>query len=183
MLSMSKHDTFSFPMRNIELKVQTSDHEQIRRRLKSVGALYKGKLLQTDTYFAVNRGRLKIREINRKEFELISYKRPNVATHKQCDFEVLKLSKREAMMLHRMLSEALGILVTVVKCRELWMFGNTRIHLDSIRGLGTFLELESQVVYGIAKARKEYDKIYSLLELGRHKKIKGSYSDLLTKKH
>jgi len=43
---------------------------------------------------------------------------------------------REALL------RALGVRGVVEKRREVFMAGQTRIHLDEVRGLGSFLELE-----------------------------------------
>jgi predicted adenylyl cyclase CyaB len=77
-----------------------------------------------------------------------------------------------------------GKLVTVEKKRSLWMYKNTRIHIDNVKDLGRFLELETVVKNGdIKKAKKEYAEIMELLNLSRYKKERESYSDLLLKKH
>lgn len=39
-------------------------------------------------------------------------------------------------------TRALGVTQTVVKTRVLYLNGQTRVHLDSVEGLGDFLELE-----------------------------------------
>ena len=41
-----------------------------------------------------------------------------------------------------MLGQALGVLGVVRKQRLLYLVGQTRVHLDSVEGLGDFLELE-----------------------------------------
>jgi len=47
------------------------------------------------------------------------------------------------MRCHRgILDRALGRTGTVTKTRDLYLVGQTRIHLDQVEGLGDFLELE-----------------------------------------
>jgi hypothetical protein len=55
-------------------------------------------------------------------------------------YEVVPLADPDA--LEAVLASALGIRVVVRKRRELWLIGRTRVHLDRVDGLGTFLELE-----------------------------------------
>ena len=58
-------------MKNIELKIKVNDFRRTEKRLKRLGAKYCGALNQKDTYFNCAEGRLKIRETNNKNFELI----------------------------------------------------------------------------------------------------------------
>jgi len=72
----------------------------------------------------------------------------------------------------------------------LYIFKNTRIHLDEVYGinelqhklkkLGFFLELENVILNG--KAKHEFDKIISLLNLNVEQQIRASYRDLITAK-
>ena len=70
--------------------------------------------------------------------------------------------------------------IVVEKKRELWMHKNTRIHLDKVKKLGTFLELETIVgKKNIIGARAEQHQAIQLLGLSSFSKVKGSYSDLI----
>ena len=66
----------------------------------------------------------------------------------------------------------------------MWIYKNTRIHLDDVNKLGKFLELET-VIDGInlINAKKEHEKVIKLLNIAQCKKIKKSYSDLLLNKN
>lgn len=166
-------------MKNIELKVKLRDTHALVSRLRTSGARFKGVLKQIDTYYHCNDGRLKLRIINGTKSELIFYRRPDTASHKISEFEIFPLAKKQSRQIHKILKLALGIKITVVKERKLWMYKNTRIHLDRVRGLGCFLELESQIKSGKNSAQKEYDYLVENLALDRFAKIKKSYSDLL----
>lgn len=168
-------------MKNIELKIGIKDFQTIRPLLKSAGAQRIGILKQVDTYYNTKQGRLKLREINNKEFVLIFYERPDISIAKQSNYELLSLEKGQAEKLKLILKIVLGEKIVVKKKRELWLFQNTRIHMDSVTGLGTFLELETVVKQNIKNARKEYDNIYKLLKLDQYKKYQRSYSDMLLK--
>ncbi len=169
-------------MKNIELKVKVDRMQLLTRCLRSLNARFEGTLKQKDTYYHCQNGRLKIREVNGSEFMLIQYCRPDTKSHKISDFEILELSKQQCLKTKKMLKFALGIKISVVKERKLWMYKNTRIHLDAVKDLGTFLELETKITTDELLAKKEYDALISSLFLDRFVKIKKSYSDLLLAK-
>ena len=68
----------------------------------------------------------------------------------------------------------------VRKRRELWILDATRIHLDEVEGLGTFVELEtvSEGAPG-ADERHEHDRVWTALGLDARDTVAGSYIDLL----
>ena len=72
-------------------------------------------------------------------------------------------------------------LVTVKKEREIFIADNIRIHVDTVKGLGKFLEFEV-IIKTISKARKDMEKLVEYFELDEKQFIKISYSDLLLRK-
>jgi adenylate cyclase class IV len=68
---------------------------------------------------------------------------------------------------------------TVVKRRQLWILDATRIHLDEVDGLGSFVELET-VFEGATEpgARAEHERVVALLGIRPESAIPGSYIDL-----
>lgn len=125
---------------NIEIKARTNDPAFVRQFLLDNGADFKGTDLQTDTYFKVASGRLKLRQ-GSIENNLIYYERPDQAGPKQSDFKLVPVNDGEA--LKTILAAALGIKVTVVKNREIWFIGNVKFHIDQLEGLGSFVEIEA----------------------------------------
>lgn len=80
---------------------------------------------------------------------------------------------------------ALGALETetvVEKHRQLYLYDNTRIHLDEVKGLGSFLELETLVINGKEDAEKRFKEIIKLLGLKTENEIRKSYRDLMLEK-
>ena len=69
----------------------------------------------------------------------------------------------------------------VEKVRILYAYGSTRIHLDTVQGLGTFVELE--MVIGEATSLKdagaEHQAVITALGLDVLPPVATSYSDLL----
>lgn len=71
---------------------------------------------------------------------LVQYNRPDVSGPKLSEFDILDVV--EPKKLDLMLTNSLGILGEVKKSRYLFLLEQTRIHLDKVEGLGTFLEFE-----------------------------------------
>ena len=66
------------PHLNIEIKARCADQQAIRDILRAQGADFRGTDYQTDTYFNVGYGRLKLREGN-IENALVYYEREDKA--------------------------------------------------------------------------------------------------------
>jgi predicted adenylyl cyclase CyaB len=125
---------------NIEIKARLDDLPRTRGLVAAVSDTPPQTLRQRDTFFRCTTGRLKLREIGAGQAELIFYSRPDVANAKQSDYEVTPVTEPE--LLRGVLSRALGVTQIVEKTRVLYLVGQTRVHLDSVDGLGDFLELE-----------------------------------------
>lgn len=170
-------------MKNIELKVRINSLNRMRERLVSSGVDNKGALHQIDTYFNSKKGRLKLREVNSQEFELIYYERPDTSESKVSTYQIFSFDEIQAKKIKFVLDSANGVLITVEKKRELWMYKNTRIHLDSVINLGEYAELETVVNdMSMQEAQIEHDEVVNLLGLDQYEKCDVSYSDLLLKK-
>ena len=132
-------------MKNIEIKIQINDFRKIIPLLKKLRAKHNGKLHQVDTYYNHKNSRLKTRSINNKKFEIISYQRPNKNGAKISNYQVLNIKPTKFKKVKSDLDNKFGEKVVVKKQRTLWIYKNTRIHLDKVYGLGKFLELETVV--------------------------------------
>ncbi|XP_062348554.1 uncharacterized protein LOC134043836 [Cinclus cinclus] len=136
-------------------------------------------LLQTDTFFRVPRGRLKLRRTKDGCGELIFYERPDNAGPKLSSFSITPTADPEG--LQAVLALALGVLGTVQKERLLFLLGQTRLHLDRVQGLGDFLELE--VVLRPEQSVEDGQRLARelLREFGIEERdlISGAYLDLL----
>jgi predicted adenylyl cyclase CyaB len=125
---------------NIEIKARVLDLDQIRERVEKLSDTAAQLILQQDTFFHVPHGRLKLRVLSADSGELIYYEREDASQPKLSSY--ILSSTSDPAGLRAVLAASLGILGTVTKQRWLYMVGNTRIHLDDVDGLGTFLELE-----------------------------------------
>jgi predicted adenylyl cyclase CyaB len=169
-------------MKNIELKAKVENFRTLRELLKKAGATREGILLQEDVYFNCKKGRLKLRTINNKISELIYYKRPDKNGSKLFTYDRCPIPGNQAKTLREILKETCGESISVTKKRELWMHGNTRVHLDVVKELGMFIELETVVnKKAIPQAKVEHEKVARLLQISKLPKVRWSYSDLSRK--
>jgi len=125
---------------NIEIKARVKNLEELRAIAEKLSDGACETLHQEDVFFNCTSGRLKLRIFDEHSAELISYSRPNTSGIKQSNYIIFKTS--EPGQLRTVLSKALGEIVTVRKRRRVYMAGQTRIHLDEVETLGTFMELE-----------------------------------------
>jgi predicted adenylyl cyclase CyaB len=129
--------------RNIEIKCRCAELSGVAARARTLGARDAGVLLQTDTFFRAPDARLKLRDFGDGRAELISYRRADAVTARGSDYLVCPVA--EASLLAATLEHALGSTGTVRKRRHLFLHQHTRIHLDDVVGLGTFVELETVI--------------------------------------
>lgn len=168
--------------KNIEIKAKSNNQDEIREILISRNADFKGVDHQIDTYFKVNFGRLKLREGN-IENRLVWYQRENQAGPKQSEFNTFDSAPGSS--LKETLTKALGILAIVDKKREIYYIDNIKFHIDSVEGLGTFVEIEANDAGGKIGQEKLLEQCQFFLGLFKIKKedlIPVSYSDLLLEK-
>lgn len=167
------------PHLNIEIKAKYDNHKKIRDILLSRKADFRGLDHQIDTYFKTNKCRLKLREGNIENF-LIFYERENKAGPKKS--KVILFKSESKSVLKEILKRSLGILTTVDKKREIYFIDNVKFHLDRVKGLGSFIEIEAIDRNGSIGKKKLLLQCQFYLKLFNIKKkdlIPDSYSDLL----
>jgi len=164
--------------KNLEIKAKLSSHEEIKSVLKKNKIYIEELLIQKDIYYQVERGILKLRIENDKQ-TLIFYDRNEKSKKRWSDYHLLEINETDA---NRYLKRFLNVLTIVNKKRELYIYKNTRIHLDTVKGLGCFLELETRVIKGLKDAEKRFAFMMELLKLREKKEIRASYKDLLLAK-
>ncbi|KAM6287633.1 uncharacterized protein M6G45_000120 [Spheniscus humboldti] len=179
--------------RNVEVKARLRAAAAARGAAERLGGPARGQvqgqargraqvLAQADTFFRVPRGRLKLRRTPDGRGELIFYERPDAAGPKLSCFSVTPTDDPDG--LEAVLAQALGVLGVVRKERLLYLVGQTRVHLDSVEGLGDFLELE--VVLTEEQTVEDGERVACQLmkELGIEEEdlISGAYLDLLLAK-
>lgn len=163
--------------KNLEMKIPLSELRGWGERLARLGAQFVRTVRQTDTYFIVDRGRLKLRETGGGGAELIFYDRDEAKGARWSDYHVVPVPDAGSVKL--VLSKALGTKVTVEKRRDLYLFENARIHIDRVAQLGDFLEFEVMVVDTAEGAVQLLEFLLENLSLKGIEPIKVSYCDLL----
>jgi len=160
---------------NLELKIKVTSHQSLIKILEQIGAENKEKLIQKDVYYSIPNGLLKLRIENGNE-SLIYCNRNENDKNRWSVFEVLKFANGKG---EKFFNNLFDVEVIVKKKRELFYYDDTRIHLDTVKFLGKFLELETLVINSKVDAKKRFEKIISLLKLDESKQIRKSYRDLI----
>ena len=163
--------------RNLEFKARVEDLSSLERLFKENGATFIEVLIQTDTYYCVQKGRLKLRETVGHQPELIFYERDeSSAASMQSSYDVVQLAEPS---LKDLLVKSLGVKAVVHKERRLLKLRNARVHLDQVKCLGQFLEFEVVSEGDGAGDAELLDKLKGLANSSVTEEIKSSYSDLM----
>ncbi len=175
------------PHVNYEFKAIAKDHRAIRTILKKLKARSPGIDRQIDTYFRIREGRLKIREGN-IENSVIFYRRANTARARQSRVRMIAVTARDAKTMKDILSAALGVRAVVDKRREIYFVDNVKIHLDQVRRLGKFIEVEAigdleiggrRIRSSPAKIREQALEFQRLFGIENSDIVAESYSDMV----
>ncbi len=164
---------------NVEIKAKCTDTAFIRNYLLEAGADFKGVDEQTDTYFKVYNGRLKLREGN-IENNLIFYERSDQSGPKSSHFHLVKIE--DANGLKEVLTKSTGIKVVVKKRREIYYIKNVKFHIDEVPGLGSFIEIEAgNILADLSSDQLKVQCSFYISQFGIKKEdmIELSYSDML----
>ncbi len=166
------------PRKNIEIKSRCADLESVHRLAVALGAREADVLHQCDTFFDAPKARLKLREFGDGTAELISYVRPDNTQARASEYHLAKVTQPTSLT--ACLTHALGTTGTVSKRRQLLLYRNTRIHLDAVEGLGTFVELETVVTDQTdAQAHDELRQVAEALQLRAEDSVSEPYVALL----
>lgn len=168
--------------RNVEIKAAVSDLSSLRLKLRSLTPTPSAICFHKDIFFAVHQGRLKLREFSGGSGEIIFYERPDRAGAKVSSYDRCECGDPKAVS--AVLGRALGVRGVVEKRRELFEIGRSRIHLDEVHGLGSFLEIE--VVLDDSDSTVEGERIANelLMALGIPESALAAYAyiDMLERK-
>jgi predicted adenylyl cyclase CyaB len=167
--------------RNVEIKARIQSLDAIRRLVTDVLTSPPELISQIDTFFVVPRGRLKVRQFADGSGELIAYDRADQAGPKASSYTLVSCADANALC--AVLSRLVAVKGRVVKRRELFLVGRTRVHLDDVERLGTFVELEVVLRDGdsIEDGQQEAWELMRRLGIAPESLVSSAYVDLLEK--
>ena len=168
--------------RNIEIKARIEDLGVVRTKAAALASGPAQVIDQVDTFFRVIRGRLKVRAFADGSGELIAYERSDEAGPKQSSYT--RVECHDAAALCEALSRVLPVRGVVSKHREVFLVGRTRIHLDVVNNLGSFVELEVVLRDGESPeaGRHEAHRLLEALDIPESNLIPDAYIDLLERR-
>lgn len=166
---------------NIEIKARVADPHALLAAAKKLAGTEPEIIRQTDTFYEVAEGRLKVREFADGTGELIFYRRGDADGPKISDYAISRTD--DGATLKELLAAALPVRGVVRKIRRLLLAGRTRIHLDEVEHLGSFMELEVVLADGEDQAggHAEAEELMHALQIKPDDLVSGAYIDLLGK--
>ncbi|MBS1917259.1 MAG: class IV adenylate cyclase [Bacteroidetes bacterium] len=170
------------PAKNFEFKAKAKNIPELENKLLGLNPLFIGEDNQTDTYFNVSNGRLKLREGN-IENALIYYERENTGNAKQSN--IILYQHKPDVSLKEILIKVNGIKVVVTKKRKIYFIDNVKFHFDTITELGTFIEVEAidrTGEIGIKTLQQQCNHYADFFGIAASDYIAFSYSDMILEK-
>ena len=165
--------------RNIEIKARIDSIEAMAAKVAAIADQGPVAIAQDDTFFRCEGGRLKLRAFSAQSGELIYYRRADQHGPKESFY--LRSPTSMPDTLRESLALACGEAGRVRKQRLLFLVGRTRVHLDAVEGLGSFLDLE--VVLADAEPAEagvqEAQRLMAVLGIDPSELVAGAYVDLV----
>jgi predicted adenylyl cyclase CyaB len=165
--------------RNIEIKARVENLSRLAAKVAAIADQGPVEILQDDTFFRCDAGRLKLRSFSNGTGELIFYRRADAQGPKESFY--VRSATSAPDNLRESLALAYGAVGRVMKHRTLYLIGRTRVHLDQVDGLGEFLELEVVLSDGERSENgvREAQRVMEALGVEPSQLIEGAYVDLL----
>ncbi len=160
----------------VELKARYEDLGKARALLAAAERL--GTFRQVDTYFSLGDRRLKLRSVaGGTEGQLIYYERPDVGGVKES--RVLIASIPDAAVVREILTRIFPVKAEVRKTREIYRLQGVQVHLDTVEGLGKFVEFEKILADESEREAgvKQLEAMRAYLQIADEDLMSSSYSD------
>ena len=169
---------------NIEIKAKLSarQYEDTVARAKELTGKPPTEIYQKDIFFDVPSNRLKLRQFADDTAELIAYARQDCLDPAPSNYYRIEIERPDDLL--QGLTMTLGVRGVVEKRRLLFIHEQTRIHLDSVTDLGTFMELEVVLADGQSHASgvETADSLMRELSIDKESLVAAAYIDLLEQK-
>lgn len=168
---------------NVEIKAKVSDPERFAAKAAELSQSEGTIIRQQDTFFNCSQGRLKLRDLMNKSGQLIFYERPDTDGPKLSRYSISPTS--DPSSLRAVLADALGVKGEVRKERRLFLVGQTRVHLDTVEGLGSYMELEvvMRPDQTVEEGQQVAEDLMKKLGVSQESLVTGAYMDLILKGH
>ncbi|MCI0556350.1 MAG: CYTH domain-containing protein [Anaerolineae bacterium] len=165
--------------KNIEFKAFVGEADIVSANCERLGAKLIRDHLQTDTYYLVPHGRLKLRESNKFGRCLIEYHRRDLPQARESEYTILDVDHNAEPYL-KVLDRVLDHLVIVTKRRRTYLLGASLINVDIVEGLGQFVEVEVQIekCESTSQAQREAERLRKALGVNPADMISFSYAEL-----
>jgi len=164
---------------DFSIKARCSNLVLVEQILRSMSPVYLGEDLQTDTYFSVPIGKMKLRTGNIERL-LTHYLREEDQGGKM-KTTVFLYERNPSANFIREHTGKLRQIGQVIKSRRIFFIGNVKFHLDTL-GDQRFVEIEAidrDGTLGIEVIREQADKYRQLLGVTERDIVNGSYIDML----
>jgi predicted adenylyl cyclase CyaB len=125
-------------------------------------------------------GRLKLREESGAKPHLVSYLRADESGRRESRYRIVEVGQPEELI--SALSDNLGVKVVVEKERQLLLWQGVRVHLDHVKALGNFIELEAVAPADsdLSAERQKVEALQGKFGIDRHDLVAVSYCDLVS---
>ena len=165
--------------KNVEIKARLRDRQSVEEIVRTLTDSPPELILQEDIFFRCDDGRLKLRVLGENKGELIHYHRADQSGPRVSSYSIALTDTPQQLL--EILSNTLGQAGKVKKRRTLYLIGQTRVHLDEVDELGTFLELEVVLKPGQSEAEGEAiaQDLLTKLKIGSEDLIARPYVELL----
>lgn len=163
---------------DFSIKARCANLEEIEKRLNELGARFAGEDNQTDTYFRVPTGKMKLRDGNIENL-LTHYLREEQAGKMKTT--VFLYERNPTDDVKRKYTGSLEVIGKVVKRRKIFFIDNVKFHVDRFEDGGKFIEIEAIDRDGtlgidtISTQAGYYKKLFSIADSDI---LKDSYIDM-----
>jgi predicted adenylyl cyclase CyaB len=165
--------------RNIEIKARILDIDYCVSKAKKLSGAEPEIIKQEDTFFNCEKGRLKLRILSDSSGLLIFYNRADTTIPKTSEYYIS--STLEPYRLLEVLERSYGARGKVKKTRKLFIIGRTRIHIDQVENLGSFLEFEVVLKEGenITDGEIEAKELMKAFKISETDLLSSAYVDMI----